>query len=157
MPQHYPLGMVQHFMNHAMKQQFFCFVISKWGSKRSCHFWLWELVLPILSTMCISPLGKIPIALHYHTPQFAGSLTSKSWFSFLGRSQGCPACRSAPGQARPLDQGLWPFSSAPWSHSERFHQVSLLPTLAKLCRTIFHSRQGSLQYFLGALIGLNTK
>ncbi len=51
-PQHYPLGMVQHFMNPTTKEQFFCFVSSKWGSERSYHFWFWELVLPTLNTAC---------------------------------------------------------------------------------------------------------
>ncbi len=63
-PQHYPLSMVQHFMNHDMKQQFFCFVSSKRGSERPYQFWFWGLVLPTLSTTCISPLGKVPIASH---------------------------------------------------------------------------------------------
>ncbi len=63
-PQHGPLGMVQHFINCAAKQQFFCFAISKWESKRSYNFWFWELVLPTLSTTRTSPLGKIPIAPH---------------------------------------------------------------------------------------------
>jgi len=63
-PQHYLLGMLQHFMTHATKQQFFCFVSSKQGSERSYHFWFLGFVLPTLSTTCISPLGKMAIAPH---------------------------------------------------------------------------------------------
>ncbi len=51
-PLHFPLNMVQHFMNHATKQQFFCFIRSKQGSKRSYHFWFSRVGATTLSTVC---------------------------------------------------------------------------------------------------------
>jgi len=52
-PQHNPLGMVQHFMNHARKQQFFLFCQIKMGEQKILSF----LVLRV---------GAVNIGYHVH-------------------------------------------------------------------------------------------
>ena len=65
MPQHVLLGMVQNFMSHVRQQQFFCFVSSKWGSKRSYQFQFLRFGAATFSTMYPNRRGKIPIAPQY--------------------------------------------------------------------------------------------
>ncbi len=66
-PQHCPLGMVQHFMIHATKQQCFCFISSKWGSKRqwvqrASARWVKYLLLPkVMNNINENKISRIPL------------------------------------------------------------------------------------------------
>jgi len=68
-PRHCPLGMVQHFMIHATKQQFFCFISSKWGDQKILSFlvfvgWRYQHWIQCASVCCQKSIGQMAFSQH---------------------------------------------------------------------------------------------